>query len=160
MSSEFNQFTRKKLLFIPFYASRQWSKNMKNVNTYKIKSYRNFKINQLKQSKNNYIVNFREGNTLTSTIYKFNNDDSFFLFFTDRNKILRPFFGFFNLLSGFVETLLGVFTMPFDKGNRFQKGVQGTFFSIPELLFFNIRKGSFQFLDSKEVKNYFDNYEH
>jgi len=159
LASDFGSLPRKKMVFIPFYAARLWKKNMDNVVTEKRDSYRIYKINKMKENENNLWVSLREGNTLTSSIYSYNRDDSFFLFFTDKTRAYRPLFGIVNLAAGLVETATGLFTLPFDKGEHLQKGIQGTFFSLPELFFFNIRKGSFQFLDSQEVKNYFDHYE-
>ena len=159
LAEEFGSFTRKKMRFIPFYASRLWKKNMADVVTEKRDSYRIYKVKKMKEKENSLWVGLREGNTLTSTVYRYNNDDSFFVFFTDQTRAFRPLFGIANLAAGIFETTAGFFTLPFDKGDHLQKGIRGVFFSMPELFFFNIRKGSFQFLDSQEVKNYFDHYE-
>lgn len=87
---------------------------------------------------------FREGNTLTSTIYLPWEKDGYFLFFTDDQLLFRPFLGLANICYGTLQTVAGVFTAPVDNGLRFSRGVDGFIFSVPEIFFFNIRKGSFQ----------------
>ena len=38
--------------------------------------------------------------------------------------------------------LAGVFTLAVDRGDLLRAGLRGVLFSLPELAFFNIRKGS------------------
>ncbi len=90
---------------------------------------------------------FREANTITSTVYTPWDSDGHFLFFTDDLLISRPIFGLVNLCYGVLQTLGGVVTAPVDEGRRFVRGLDGMFFSLPEIFFFNIRKGSFQIID-------------
>lgn len=131
------------LAFIPFYAIWDIQKNYKNTKSNIFLSYRKLKLDQYKNQENPIIVDLRESFLPTSTIYEGNSEDHPFLFFTDDTILLRPFYGLGNLGTGIVYTMYGVAHLPFDNGKRFKKGIQSMFFSLPELVFFNIRKGSF-----------------
>ena len=89
----------------------------------------------------------REGNTLTSTIYSPWEKDGYFLFFTDDQLLFRPFLGLANVCYTTLQTVAGVLTAPVDSGQRFSRGIDGFIFSLPEVFFFNIRKGSFQVIE-------------
>ncbi len=91
-------------------------------------------------------VRLRERNILTSTIYHRNADDSFFLLFTDDLVAVRPIFGAVNLASGLGVAAVGVPLLPFDRGETLVSGVRGAVFSLPELAFVNLRKGSFDYV--------------
>jgi hypothetical protein len=85
----------------------------------------------------------RETNTLTGTIYRPNPDDSVFLFFTDDVVAPRPLFGLANLAVGLGAGVVGLATLPVDRGALLRAGAWGALWSLPELVFVNIRKGSF-----------------
>jgi len=85
----------------------------------------------------------RECNVLTSTIYPRNTDDSFFLLFTDDVVAPRPLFGTVNLAAGLGAAAVGIPLLPFDGGQTLMAGLRGAVFSLPELAFVNLRKGSF-----------------
>jgi hypothetical protein len=85
----------------------------------------------------------RETNTLTTTIYRPNPADSVFLFFTDDVVAPRPLFGLANLAVGLGAGVAGLATLPVDRGALLKAGAWGAIWSLPELLFVNIRKGSF-----------------
>ena len=84
--------------------------------------------------------------TITSTIYWPRDDDSTFLFFTDENVIMRPILGALNLATGVTAGAVGALAAPFDGGRRLTAGLRGALFSLPELAFANIRKGSFDYI--------------
>ncbi|MBW2710019.1 MAG: hypothetical protein JRD04_12290 [Deltaproteobacteria bacterium] len=90
---------------------------------------------------------FRECNTLTSTLYHGVAGDTPFLFFTDDVVWIRPVYGAINGAYGLIAAALGVFTLPLDGGDLSLAGLKGTLYSLPELFFFNIRKGSFNYVD-------------
>ena len=90
---------------------------------------------------------FRECNTLTSTLYHGAAGDTPFLFFTDDVVWIRPVYGAINGAYGLVTAALGIFTLPLDGGDLSLAGLKGTLYSLPELFFFNIRKGSFNYVD-------------
>ncbi|OCC30170.1 Uncharacterized protein GNX_1315 [Leptospira interrogans serovar Canicola] len=92
-----------------------------------------------------------ESFTFSSSIYKPNKEDHFFPLFTDDVFWGRPLYGTVNLAAGFGTSLIGIFTLPFDQGEKLQKGFQSLFFSLPELVFFNIRKGTFPSVSIKEI---------
>ena len=85
----------------------------------------------------------RESNRLTSTVYRWRDRDTSFLLFTDDVFWPRPLFGALNLGWALGDATLGVFTAPFDRGRRVVRGAWGALYSFPELVFQNVRKGSF-----------------
>jgi hypothetical protein len=86
----------------------------------------------------------REGNTKSSTIYRKRQEDTPFLFFTDNSTWSRPVLGIANLTWAAVSGISGIVTLPADGGERMYQGARGIMYSLPELLFFNIRKGTYQ----------------
>jgi hypothetical protein len=65
------------------------------------------------------------------------------VFFTDDTVALRPLLGAANLVAAAGASVAGLVTMPLDHGARLRAGLRGALFSLPELAFVNIRKGSF-----------------
>ncbi len=96
----------------------------------------------------NLSVWLRESNTLSSTVYTPRTEDTPFLFFTDNTLLLRPVQGLANLLWGAANSVGGVFTLPVDGGERLHQGMRGMFYSLPELVFSNIRKGTYGFAET------------
>jgi len=132
--------------FIPFI-SHQTVQNQYQISEQRIlPSYRLQELQKLYSQENKVSVFFREGNIFSSTLYKTNPADSFFVFFTDNHILLRPLYGAINVLAGLSQSVLGLFSLPFDSGQRIQSGVSGLIMSLPELVFFNMRKGSFKYL--------------
>ncbi|MEA1921520.1 MAG: hypothetical protein U9N63_02570 [Pseudomonadota bacterium] len=101
------------------------------------------KLHSLYEDENSLKVWFREANTLSSTIYEPRTADTPFLFFTDDARLLRPLEGATNLCYAALHGLSGILSLPFDGGERVHQGVQGIFYSLPELFFWNIRKGTY-----------------
>jgi hypothetical protein len=85
----------------------------------------------------------RESNTVTSTIYKARSEDTPFLFFTDDGWLLRPLEGAANFSYAALNGLVGILTLPFYGGGHFYQGLRGMFYSLPEIVFGNIRKGTY-----------------
>jgi hypothetical protein len=110
-----------------------------------IPSYRRLRLEAMYADENDLGVYLRESNTLTSTIYRRNERDSFFLFFTDDVVLLRPVYGAFNLVAGIGEMSLGLLRAPWDRGNTLWSGLKGAIFSLPELAFVNLRKGVLEY---------------
>lgn len=90
------------------------------------------------------LVWWRESNTLTSTLYTPSwAEDSVFLFFTDDIVAPRPLLGTLNLLFATAHAAGGLLLAPVDRGKLLSRSLRGMLYSLPELAFFNIRKGSF-----------------
>jgi hypothetical protein len=64
---------------------------------------------------------------------------------------LSPLYGAVNTLAGLSQSVLGLFTLPFDAGKRLHSGATGLIMSLPELAFFNMRKGSFKYVSYREM---------
>lgn len=100
-------------------------------------------LETLYAEENDLLVWLRESNTLSSTLYQSRSKDTPFLFFTDDTLLLRPLLGAVNVLYGAVNGLFGVVASPFDGGSHLKQSLRGVFYSLPELAFGNIRKGSY-----------------
>lgn len=134
------------LNFIPAISAAEVDACYRVTGKRKQPSYRARRLEEMKKHESSLLVFLRESNTLTSTIYQHPPHDSPFLFFTDDTLLLRPVFGLFNLLTGFGQTLLGLAALPVEGSNRLSLGVKGMLFSLPELAFVNLRKGSMEYI--------------
>ncbi len=85
----------------------------------------------------------RESNTLTATVYEGSLQDDHFLFFADGNPWLRPALGTANLVYGLAHAAAGLLSAPLDRGRRLRGGLEGAFYSLPELVGVSIRKGRY-----------------
>lgn len=139
------------LSLIPFYASYTVGKKWNNEGETIVLSFRKTKLRELKRRNAGFWPSLREISPLTSAFYEKNREDHFFPLFTDDVFWLRPVYGTVNLTAGMGVTAIGIFSAPFDKGERFQKGIQSAFFSLPELVFFNIRKGTFPYVSVRDL---------
>ena len=131
------------LVFIPFlfYDQSLAAYSLQNEVFLQARRLRN--LNKLYSQENDLLVWLRESNTLSSTIYQSRSKDTPFLFFTDDSLFLRPVQGVFNILYAALYGVVGVVSLPFDGGDSFNQAARGVFYSLPELLFGNIRKGSY-----------------
>jgi len=134
--------SRNSLSFIPFISDRQVSDRYSVVSRETIPSYRERRLHSMKAEESPLLVALRESNTFTSTTYDRGEADSFFVFFTDDAPLLRPILGAVNLTAALGQSVIGIVTAPVDRGSNFVRGVRGTFVSLVELGFANIRKGS------------------
>lgn len=131
------------LTFIPFIAYDSIKEKWKVKEETLELSHRKASLEKIYGSAPKWKSYLKESNVFSSSIYKPNPDDSSFIFFTDDIVLLRPIYGIVNLGWGIGNFATGIFTSPFDKGKRVTNGLQSAFFSLPELVFFNIRKGTF-----------------
>jgi hypothetical protein len=138
------------LTFIPFVSAAEVDGCYNVVERCEQPSYRAERLAEMKKHESPLLVFLRESNTVTSTIYRPTPDDSLFLFFTDDTILFRPLFGAFNLAVGLGESLLGLVTMPVEGPKRLLSGVRGTLFSLPELAFINLRKGSMEYVEKSQ----------
>jgi hypothetical protein len=111
-------------------------------------SYRKTRLEDMYATENPLKVYVRESNTVTSTIYRKGESDSLFLFFTDDVVPPRPLYGALNVVAGIGETVLGALRFPFDRGRTLWSGAKGIVFSVPELAFVNLRKGTLAYARS------------
>lgn len=106
-------------------------------------SFRNRMLARFSEQQDPLWIYLAESNTATSSLYRRRSGDTLFLMFTEEMPWLRPIFGTANLGYGLAQAGAGFVTAPFDRGERLAEGIRGALFSLPELAFFNIRKGSF-----------------
>jgi hypothetical protein len=109
-----------------------------------VPSYRQTTVAEIAERDDSALASLREASTITSSIYRGSDRDSYFLFFTDGALPTRPLFGVFNIAAGVGETTWGLFAAPFDRGRTLWSGLKGVAFSLPELAFMNLRKGTFE----------------
>ena len=131
---------------IPFVSSQRVRKSWRVVATDELPSLRRARSAELRAQGDPAWVALRESNTLTSTLYTPGGDDSLFVFFTDDGVALRPLLGAFNLTAALVGAGVGVLRLPFDGGRALDAALRGALFSLPELAFWNIRKGTFEWI--------------
>jgi hypothetical protein len=129
--------------FVPFWLFRSARGRLEVSRVERIPSHRERLLAELRQRENDALVFAREANTLTSRVYGRRAPDGSFLLFTDDAPWLRPLFGAVNLGWALADGALGLLTAPFDRGDRLVRAGKGVLFSTPELVFVNIRKGSF-----------------
>jgi hypothetical protein len=132
--------------FIPFVSFQSVQDHYKVTASAVLSSYRGQQLEKLYARNNGLMVALRESNTFTSTLYAYNPDDAFFVFFTDDSLLFRPIFGLFNTAAGIGQSVFGFLSWPFDAGKNLKSGATGILMSLPELLFFNMRKGSYKYL--------------
>ncbi|MBI1815391.1 MAG: hypothetical protein HYR72_10465 [Deltaproteobacteria bacterium] len=138
--------THASLNFIPFVSAAAVNSAYRVAERGEIASYRGTRLAEMYRHENGLAVYLRESTTLTSTVYRQRPEDSIFLFFTDDAVATRPIFGALNLATGVAASVAGVVMAPFDHGHTLGAGLRGVLFSLPELAFFNVRKGSFDYV--------------
>jgi hypothetical protein len=131
--------------FIPVVAYQRVLDAHPDAEVSQIPSFRRVRLEAMYEGENDLGVYLRESNTLTSTIYRRNDVEPFFLFFTEDALPLRPVYGALNFAAGIGEMALGVLRAPWDRGRMFTSGLQGAAFSLPELFFVNLRKGILEY---------------
>jgi len=138
-----------RLEFIPFLSPHALPSPYGNGAYRRLPSYRETALARMYAVENDALVYARESNVLTSTLYEQERDDSAFLFFTDDAFLQRPLLGLANLTTGLLTTLAGIATFPVDGGRTLRAGTRGALFSLPEVGFVSIRKGSFSFVPQR-----------
>ncbi len=136
--------------FIPFLSFESVKQHYPVERSAVLDSFRTHQLKKLAQQDDAWLNLLRESNTFTSSLYTQNPDDSLFIFFTEDLVLLRPVFGVFNTFAGISESVYGLFSWPFDSEPHLKSGAMGTLMSLPELMFVNIRKGSFKYLSYQQ----------
>lgn len=139
--------------FIPVLAYHAVNDSYRVTGKQTLLSFRQQRLLQQDHEENPLLASLRETNTLSSTLYGYNPKDAFFIFFTDNYWLLRPLFGAINASAGAGQTLSGLATLPFDGGKSLASGISGMLMSLPELVFVNIRKGSYPYLSYRQFFN-------
>jgi len=134
------------LSFVPAVSAAVVKERYGVSDVFRILSHRRAGLARLYEEENSVRVFLRESNTITSTLYWRNSRDSTFIFFTDDLVVTRPVFGAANLVASVAASAVGLVTAPFDSGKLLRASLRGAFFSLPELFFQNIRKGSFEYV--------------
>ncbi len=130
------------LTFVPFVSARAVDAEYAVTERHYWPSYRQRQVRAMLRHESAAAVYLRESNTVTSTVYQGSGADSPFVFFTDDAVLLRPLLGAANLAVGLASSVVGVLTAPADGAQRLLAGLRSVMFSMPELVFANIRKGS------------------
>lgn len=86
----------------------------------------------------------RDRLTVTSPHYRFNDRDSWFLFFSEDAGWLRPVAGLANLVPATAQALAGVVALPVAGPSLLRRGFRGILFSGAEISGMSIRKGTFR----------------
>ena len=130
---------------VPFQAFAEVQRTYRAVKTAYLPAYRVKRLTKLYDQDNDSLVYLRESNVFSSSLYHYNPDDAWFVFFTDDALLARPLFGTINLVAATSQSLFGLLNLPFDRGEEIKTGLRGILATLPELAFFNIRKGSYPF---------------
>jgi hypothetical protein len=138
-------FIDPKFNFIPFQAFDSVQETYNVVKIRELPAYRQQELTKMYNREVDNWVYARESNIFSSSLYNHNRDDAWFVFFTDDTVLLRPLFGAVNTLAATSQSILGLIRWPFDDGREIKIGVKGMLASLPELAFFNIRKGSYPY---------------
>ena len=131
------------LSFIPFALQDLVESRLAVARRERIPSYRERALAALRREHAGALALAREASPLTARVYRWRDRDTRFALFTSDVFWPRPLYGFVNLASALPDTLLGLATAPFDGARRVRRGAWGALYSLPELAFFNIRKGTF-----------------
>ena len=129
------------LNFIPFVSSHRVRSRWSVAERASLPSYRHHRVAEMSASEPWLLVGLRESNVLTARSHGAAEGEGFFLFFTDGAAPARPLLGAINVGAGLVRSALAVAELPFDRGRALRSGLTGVLYSLPELLFQNIRKG-------------------
>ncbi len=128
--------------FIPFVSSRNVRARWDVVARAHLPSVREYAVAQ----EGTLRAVLRESNTFTSTLATPVDHSGFFVFFTDQSWPLRPLLGALNLGAALARSGVGILQLPFDRGRGLRDGLDGALWSLPELFFANIRKGTNEYV--------------
>jgi hypothetical protein len=129
--------------FVPFVFYAQAKELLRIRSEERIPSHRERVLAERYRSGSRAATYLREANTVSSTIYTPRPADGSFLLFTSDVFWARPLYGAINLAWALGDGSLGLLAAPFDRGRRVVGAGKGVLFSLPELAFINVRKGSF-----------------
>jgi hypothetical protein len=128
---------------VPFLAFQHMAEFQQPLTSLQQPSYRDAYITARSRQDTGWAVALQESNVLSSELYRWHDGDAAFVFFTQDAVWPRPLQGGVNLVAAAAQTLFGALRWPWDDGWYLHKGLVGMAVSLPELVFFNIRKASF-----------------
>jgi hypothetical protein len=134
------------LSFIPFVFYDEATDRLRVRELEEVPSHRERELARMATTESGLTWRLREATALTSTIYEPRLRDGRFLFFTDDVFWRRPLLGLANLGWALGNALPGLLAAPFDGAARLRAAGSGVWYSLPELAFFNIRKGTFEYV--------------
>lgn len=137
------------LTFIPFAFFEEVTSRLRVARVEIVSSYRERELARLEAEDASFAQRVAESMTLTSSIYRPRLRDGAFLFFTDDLFWRRPLLGLANLGFAAGNGVVGLAALPLDGGERALAAGSGLWYSVPELFFFNIRKGSFDWVPAE-----------
>ncbi len=135
---------------IPFVSHRSVNRRYRVERVIEIPSAREARIAALVERESHLAVWLRESNTLTATTYERGSRDSQFVLFGDGVGPARPLVGAVNLAAAVVETGVGLVALPVRGTGTFRSGLRGTLSSLAELVFLNVRKGSYDYVSIEQ----------
>jgi hypothetical protein len=136
--------------FIPFAFFDEATERLRVERVDQVASHRERELARLAREEPGLLWRLAEATTLGSSIYTPRLRDSTFLFFTDDVLLRRPLLGLANLGYATGSSVLGLVAAPFDGAARLRAAGAGVWYSLPELAFFNIRKGTFEYVPAQE----------
>lgn len=128
--------------FVPFRSFDMAAEAFRTASVEILPSYRQRYL-ELLESEKGFWATVSESSTLLSAIYEPWEQDTVFLFFTDDVLLLRPVYGLGNILYELLAGVGGILKLPVDGGILLKRSLKGVVFSLPEIGFINIRKGTF-----------------
>lgn len=132
--------------FVPFVFFDDVRSRLRIARVEHVPSFRERELERIAREEPGIWPRARESSPLLATAYQPLLRDSAFLLFTDDVFWRRPLYGAANLAWASAYTLYGVGAAPFDRGARLRAGLLGAFWSLPELAFQNVRKGSYEWV--------------
>jgi hypothetical protein len=136
--------------FIPFAFFDEAAARLRVERIEQVPSHRERELALLLREDSALARRLAEATTLGSSIYTPRLRDGTFLFFTDDVLLRRPLLGLANLGWAAGGSVVGLVAAPFDGAARLRAAGSGVWYSLPELLFFNIRKGTFEYVPAQE----------
>ncbi len=136
--------------FIPFAFFDEVTSRLRVERLATVASHRERELARLLQTDPGLLRRLREAITLSSSIYTPRPRDGSFLFFSDDVFWRRPLLGFANFGYAAGSGVVGLVAAPFDGARRLRAAGSGLWYSLPELAFFNIRKGTFDWVPAEE----------
>ena len=112
----------------------------------RVPGYRLRRLAQLRAGGSPLGIALRESHVFGSTLYPGSASDGAFLFFSDDVLLRRPLYGAVNLGYAALYSGAGLLSAPVDRGRRLSRGARGMLWSLPELAFLSLRKGSYEYL--------------